>query len=134
MMLIGLQEWIMKMKVKSNLKKTDEDEEYKDNEEQDEELEEATSIDPGEIDDIIEDEANLNEHQDDGDHQESKENTGIKELSGAEPRVPSESETSEPLDPPENESNTSAVKSGPSNLRKSYRKVNPECQQERPIQ
>ena len=85
MMLIGLQEWIMKMKMKTNAKKTaDEDEEYEDSEEQDIELEEATNIDPGEIDDIIEDEANPNEHQgagehqeDDGDHQESEENIGI---------------------------------------------------------
>ena len=45
-----------------------------------------------------------------------KENTAIKELSGAEPGVPSKSETYEPLDPPDNESNTGAVKSGPSNL------------------
>ena len=95
----------------------DEDDEYKDNEEQDIELEEATSIDPGEIDDIIEDEANPSEHQDDGDHQESEENTVIKELSSvAEPGVPSESETYEPLDPPDNESDTGAVQSGPSNL------------------
>ena len=56
----------------------DEDKECEDNEEQDVELEEATNIDPGEIDDIIEDEANPNEHQDDRDHQESKENTEIK--------------------------------------------------------
>ena len=48
----------------------DEDKEYEDNGEQDEELEEATSIDPREINDVIEDEANPNEHQDDGDHQE----------------------------------------------------------------
>ena len=93
-----------------------ENEEYEDNEEQDEELKEATSIDPGEIKDIIEDEANPNKHQDDGDHQESKENTGIKVLSGAEPGVPSESETYEPLDPPDNKSDTGAVKSAPTNL------------------
>ena len=78
----------------------DEDEEYEDSEEQDIELEEAENIDPREIDDINEDEANPNEHQDagehqedDGDHQERKENIGIEELSGEEPRVPSESET-----------------------------------------
>ena len=101
----------------------DEDEEYEDSEEQDIELEEAKNIDPGEIDDIIEDEANPNEHQDagehqedDGDHQESKENIGIEELSGEEPRVPSESETYEPLDPPDNESDAGDVESGPSNL------------------
>ena len=41
----------------------DEVEEYKDSEEQDIELEEAENIDPGEINDIIEDEANPNEHQ-----------------------------------------------------------------------
>ena len=86
----------------------DEDEEYEDSEEQDIELEEAENIDPGEIDDIIDNEANPNEHQDagvhqedDGDHQESEENIGIEELSGEEPGVPSEeSETYEPLDPP----------------------------------
>ena len=68
---------------------TDEDEEYEDSEEQDIELEEAENIDPGEIDDIIEDEANPNENQDagehqedDGDHQESEANIGIEELSG----------------------------------------------------
>ena len=102
----------------------DEDEEYEDSEEQDIELEEAENIDPGEIDDIIDDEANPNEHQDagvhqedDGDHQESEENIGIKELSGEEPGVPSEdSETSEPLDPPDNESDAGDVESGPSNL------------------
>ena len=44
-----------------------------------------------------------------------KKNTGIKELSREEPGVPSESETYEPLDPPDNESDTGAVKSGPSN-------------------
>ena len=69
-----------------------EDKEYKDSEDQDIELEEAASIYPGEINDIIdcEDEANPNEHQDagehqedDGDHQESKENIGIEELSGS---------------------------------------------------
>ena len=91
----------------------DEDEEYEDSEEQDIELEEAATIDPGEINDIIKVEANPNEHQDagehqedDGDHQESKENIGIEELSGEEPGVPSESETFEPLDPPDNESDT----------------------------
>ena len=75
----------------------DEDEEYEDSEEQDIELEEAENIDPGEINDIIEDEANPNEHQDagehqedDGDHQESEENIGIEELSGEEPGVPPE--------------------------------------------
>ena len=101
----------------------DEDEEYKDSEDQDIELKEATSIDPGEIDDIIEDEANPNEHQDagehqedDGDHQESKENIGIEDLSGEEPGVPSKSETYEPPDPPDNESDTGYVESGPSNL------------------
>ena len=43
------------------------------------------TIDPREIDDIIEDEANPNEHQDDrdhqeddGDHQESEKNTELK--------------------------------------------------------
>ena len=41
----------------------DEDEEYEDSEEQDIELKEAENIDPGEIDDIIDDEANPNEHQ-----------------------------------------------------------------------
>ena len=102
----------------------DEDEEYEDSEEQDIELEEAKNIDPGEIDDIIDDEANPNEHQDagvhqedDGDHQESEENIGIEELSGEEPGVPSEeSETYEPLDPPDNESDAGDVESGPSNL------------------
>ena len=94
----------------------DEDEEYKYSEDQDIELEDAVSIDPGEIDDIIEDEANPNVHQDDGDHQESEENTEIEELSREEPRVPSESETYEPLDPPDNESDTGDVESGPSNL------------------
>ena len=102
----------------------DKDEEYKDSEEQDIELEEAENIDPGEIDDIIDDEANPNEHQDagvhqedDGDHQESEENIGIEELSGEEPGVPSEeSETYEPLDPPDNESDAGDVESGPSNL------------------
>ena len=102
----------------------DEDEEYENSEEQDIELEEAENIDPGEIDDIIDDEANPNEHQDagvhqedDGDHQESKENIGIEELSGVEPGVPSEeSETYEPLDPPDNESDAGVVESGPSNL------------------
>ena len=76
----------------------DEDEEYEDSEEQDIELEEAENIDPGEIDDIIDYEANPNEHkdasahqEDDGDHQESEENIGIEELSGEEPRVPSRS-------------------------------------------
>ena len=93
-----------------------EDEEYEDSEDQDIELEEAASIDPREINDIIEDEANPNKHQDDGDHQESEENIGIEELSGEEPGVPSESETFEPLDPPDNESNTGDVESGPSNL------------------
>ena len=65
----------------------DEDEEYKDSEEQDIELKEAKNIDPVEIDDIIEDEANPNEHQDagehqedDGDHQESEENIRTEEL------------------------------------------------------
>ena len=87
-----------------------------DYEEQDVELEEAANIDPVEIDDIIEDEANPNKHQDDGDHQESEENTEIKELRGSEPVVPSESETHVPLDPPHNESDTGAVESGPSNL------------------
>ena len=95
---------------------TDKDEQYEDSEDQDIELEEATSIDPGEIDDIIEDEANPNEHQDDRDHQESEENTGIKELSREEPGVPSKSETYEPLDPPDNELDTGDVESGPSNL------------------
>ena len=92
-------------------------------EEQDIELKEAENIDPGEINDIIEDEANPNEHQDagehqedDGDHQESEENIGIEELSGEESGVPSESETYEPLDPPDNESDTGDVESGPSNL------------------
>ena len=81
------------------------------------ELEEAATIDPGEIDDINEDEANPNEHQeDDGDHQESKENIEIEELSGEEPGVPSESETYEPLDPPDSESDTGDVESGRSNL------------------
>ena len=47
----------------------DKDEEYKNSEEQDIELEETESIDPGEINDIIEDKANPNEHQDDGVHQ-----------------------------------------------------------------
>ena len=55
--------------------------------------------------------------EDDGDHQESKENIGIEELSREEPGVPSEdSETSEPLDPPDNESDAGDVESGPSNL------------------
>ena len=102
----------------------DEDEEYEDSEEQDIELEEAENIDPGEIDDIIDDEANPNEHQDagvhqedDGDHQESEENIGIEELSREEPGVPSkESETYEPLDPPDNESDAGDIESGPSNL------------------
>ena len=92
---------------------TNEDEEYEDSEDQDIELEEAASIDPREIDDIIEDEANPNKHQDarehqedDGDHQESEENIGIEELSGEEPGVPSKSETYEQLDPPDNESDT----------------------------
>ena len=100
-----------------------EDKEYEDSEEQDIELEEAANIDPREIDDIIEDEANPNEHQDAGehhkdygDHQESEENIGIEELSGEEPGVHSESETYEPLDPPDNESNAGDVESGPSNL------------------
>ena len=93
-----------------------EDKENEDNEEQGIEFEEAANIDPGETDDIIEDEANSNEHQDDGDHQESEENIRIKELSREEPGVPSESETYELLDPPDNESDTSAVESGPSNL------------------
>ena len=92
----------------------DEDGEYEDNEEQDIELEEAANIDPGEINDIIEDEPNPKNHQDDGDHQESEENTEIKEQSESKPGVPSESETYVPLDPPNNESNTSAVESGPS--------------------
>ena len=114
-------------------------EEYGDNEEHDIELEEATNIDLGEIDDIIEDEANPNEHQDDRDHQEREENTGIKEPSRAEPGVPTKSETYEPLDPPDNESDTSAVESVPSNLddeeqeeeleksepRRSTREINP---------
>ena len=94
----------------------DEDKEYEDNEEQDVELEEATNIDPREIDDIIEDEAIPNEHQDDGDHQEIEENTEIRELSESKPGVPFKSETYVPLDPPDNESDTGAVKSGPSNL------------------
>ena len=141
----------------------DEDEEYEDSEEQDIELEEAKNIDPGEIDDIIEHEANpndhqdaseyqeddgdhqeseenigieelsgeepggeiddiieyeanSNEHQDDGDHQESEENIGIKELSREEPGVPSKSETYEPLDQPDNESDAGDIKSGLSNL------------------
>ena len=102
----------------------DEDEEYEDSEEQDIELEEAENIDPGEIDDIMDNEANPNKHQDagvhqedDGDHQESEENIGIEELSREEPGVPSEdSETSEPLDPPDNESDAGVVESGPSNL------------------
>ena len=75
----------------------DEDEEYEDSEDQDIELEEAATIDPGGIDDIIEDEANPNEHQDagehqedDGDHQESEENLGIEELSREESGVPCE--------------------------------------------
>ena len=46
----------------------------------------------------------------------AKENIGIEELSGEEPRVPSESETYEPLDPPDNESDAGDVESGPSNL------------------
>ena len=54
--------------------------------------------------------------EDDGDHQEREENIGIEELSGEEPGVPSESETYEPLDPPDNESDAADVKSGPSNL------------------
>ena len=58
------------MKTDAKKMPDNEDEEYEDNDEQDVELEEAASIDPGEIDDIIEDEANPNEHQDDGDHQE----------------------------------------------------------------
>ena len=101
----------------------DEDEEYEESEEQDIELEEAENIDPREIDDIIDDEANPNEHQDasahqedDGDHQESKENIGIEELSGEEPGVPSESGTYEPLDPPDNESDAGDIESGPSDL------------------
>ena len=101
----------------------DEDEEYEDSEEQDIELEEAKNIDPGVIDDIIDDEANPNEHQDagvhqedDGDHQESEENIGIEELSREEPGVPSESETYEPLDPPDNKSDAGDIESGPSNL------------------
>ena len=100
-----------------------EDKEYEYSEEQDIELEEAENIDPGEIDDIIEDAANPNEYQDagehqedDGDHQESEENIGIEELSGEEPGVPSKSETYEPLDPPDNESDAGEVESGPSNL------------------
>ena len=40
-----------------------EDEEYKDSEEQDIELEEAANIDPREINDITEEEANPNEHR-----------------------------------------------------------------------
>ena len=99
-----------------------EDEEYEDSEEQDIELKEAKNIDPREIDDIIDNEANPNQHQDagvhqedDGDHQESEENIGIEE-SGEEPGVPSESETYEPLDPPDNESDAGDVESGPSNL------------------
>ena len=101
----------------------DKDEEYEDSEEQDIELEEAKNIDPREIDDIIDNEANPNEPQDAGvhqeddrDHQESEENIGIEELSGEEPGVPSESETYEPLDPPDNKSDASDVESGPSNL------------------
>ena len=101
----------------------DEDDEYEDSEEQDIELEEAENIDPGEINDIIEEEAHPNEHQDagdhqedDGDHQESEENIGIEELSGEEPGVPSKSETYEPLDPPDNESDAGDIESGPSNL------------------
>ena len=54
--------------------------------------------------------------EDDGDHQESEENIGIEELSGEEPSVPSESETYEPLDPPDNQSDAGDVESGPSNL------------------
>ena len=51
------------------------------------------------------------------DHQESEENIEIEELSGEEPGVPSkESETYEPLDPPDNESDAGDVESGPSNL------------------
>ena len=102
----------------------DVDEEYKDSEEQDIELEEAENIDPGEIDDILDNEANPNEHQDAGvhqeddrDHQESEENIEIEELSGEEPGVPSKgSETYEPLDPPDSESDAGDVESGPSNL------------------
>ena len=102
----------------------DKDEEYEDSEEQNIELEEAENIDPGEIDDIIDDEANPSEHQDAGvhqeddrDHQESEENIGIEELSGEEPSVPSkDSETYEPLDPPDNESDAGDVESGPSHL------------------
>ena len=73
----------------------DEDEEYEDSEEQDIELEEAENIDPGEIDDIIEDEANPNKHQDagehqedDGDYQESEENIGIEEIAEKSPECP----------------------------------------------
>ena len=69
----------------------DEDEEYEDSEDQDIELKEATSIDPREIDDIIEDEANPNEHQNAGEHQESEENIKIEELSESKPGEPSES-------------------------------------------
>ena len=54
--------------------------------------------------------------EDDGDHQESEENIGIEELSREEPGVPSESETYEPPDPPDNESGAGDVESGPSNL------------------
>ena len=55
--------------------------------------------------------------EDDGDHQESEENILIEELSREEPGVPSEeSETYEPLDPPDNKSDAGDVESGPSNL------------------
>ena len=110
MMLIGLHKWIMKMK--TNAKKMPMKTKSTKTVKKDIELEEAKNIDPGEIDNIIDDEANPNEHQDarvhqdDGDHQESEENIGIEELSREEPGVPSESETYEPLDPPDNESDT----------------------------
>ena len=122
MMLIGLQEWIMKMKMKTKMKTKMKKMPTK-MKSMKTELKEAENIDPGEIDNIIDDEANPNEHQDagvhqedDGDHQESEENIGIEELSRGEPGVPSESETYEPLDPPDNESDAGDVESGPSNL------------------